>query len=485
MISSDWQNAANWCGNLPTATTDVLIPAAAPNMPVLGNGIGYSRNLEVMAGASVTVNSGANLFIHGNLENNGNLDMSSGNINFAGNVNHTSSGFVAQSLGIGVGSSLMPTGDIQVNALLSLSGNIYLDSSDLIIKPGGLIIGQGFNNYIHTNGSGTLQMNVSTSSVLFPVGNSAYNPVRLTNNGTPDVFSVRVMNGVYEDGYGLSPEEVDFPVVNRTWMISEGVAGGSDVTIQPFWNAGEGINFFDYNAVFIRHWNGTEWEHNYADSSTAPVALGYPGFGPFSVVESGYSSFSPFTVGAKRLWPLAVELLDFTAVLSGANNALVSWSVSQSSEAQLFEVERSTDGEHYTKVGELKAVQDKTAYSTTDRDLSIGRNYYRLKVTDNSGRTDYSKTAVVITKGGGVEVVTLAPNPVTGTGVAMISTDNATSAEVRIMDAVGHVLYKGTHELSTGLNKVSLEMGNLAPGNYTLHVLTNTGNATPVKFTKL
>jgi hypothetical protein len=209
------------------------------------------------------------------------------------------------------------------------------------------------------------------------------------------------------------------------------------------------------------------------------------GTAPYYLVESGFTSFSPFTVGGWNLFPLAIELLDFNAELTGANSAQLNWHISQSSDAQLFEIERSTDGKEYSKVGEIKAIKDQTAYTTTDRDLAIGRNYYRLKVTDMAGKTGYSNVAVVITKGGGVEVVTLAPNPVNGTGVVMISTDNATSAALNIMDAVGHVVYKGSYELTTGLNKVSLDMSQLSPGNYTLHVQTNTGNATPVKFTKL
>jgi hypothetical protein len=151
----------------------------------------------------------------------------------------------------------------------------------------------------------------------------------------------------------------------------------------------------------------------------------------------------------------------------------------------LFEVERSTDGSNFTKVGEVNAVAKQTAYNTTDRDLAIGKNFYRLKLTDNAGKTGYSNVSVVVTKGSGIEVVSLSPNPVTGVGTVAISSDNATSAEVRILDAVGRVLYTGTHSLAAGMNSVGIDMNSLPQGNYTLHVMTGTGNTTPVKFTKL
>jgi hypothetical protein len=434
----------------------------------------------VMPGATVTVSNGANLDIYGNLDNNGTLNWITGHVNLKGAAPQYVDGFSSQNLFVNNMAGVHLKGDVLVNSLLVLDGNIYLDSSDLIMNPGANAIGQGFNKYVHTNGTGAMKMDVSSGPVLFPVGNSAYNPLTLTNNGIPDKFDVRVVDAVYADGYGNNTATVGFPVTGRTWMIEEAVAGGSNVTIRAQWNVGEELNFFDREHAFIRHWDGSTWSYN--DSITAPPAQGS---GPYYIEEGGFTSFSPFTVGAWNLYPLSVEMVDFTAELSGTNNALLNWHVTQSSDAQVFEVERSTDGENYTKVGELQAVKDKTAYSTLDRDLAIGRNYYRLKITDMSGKTGYSKVAVVITKGGGVEVVTLAPNPVNGTGVAMISTDDAVSAEVSIMDAVGHVLYRGNHELTTGLNKVSLDMSQLAPGNYTLHVKTNTGNATPVKFTKL
>ena len=95
------------------------------------------------------------------------------------------------------------------------------------------------------------------------------------------------------------------------------------------------------------------------------------------------------------------------------------------------------------------------------------------------GHFPYKKRSVC------AELVNLSPNPVTGVGTVAISAGDATEAEIRILDAVGRELYKGAHQLNQGLNNISLDMNHLPQGNYTLHVTTDAGTATPLKFTKL
>jgi hypothetical protein len=482
MVSSDWQNPVNWCGVLPTATTEVVIPSTAPHMPVLSTGAGYCDTMTVMPGASVTVTTGANLNIYGNVDNHGTLNWNTGSINFWGSYVQYVSGFTAHNVFVYNDAGVVPTSDAEIVSLLALNGNVYLDSADLTIRQGATVIGDDYSSFVHTMGTGTLNMNVSNAPVRFPVGKSSYNPVTLTNYGVPDRFSVRVMDAVYKDGYGINPETVTFPVVNRTWMIDEATVGGSVVTIQPQWSAmaGEEINFFDREHSFVRHWNGTSW--TYLDSIGAGPAQGID---PYYVSDGAFTDFSPYTVGGWGMYPLSIGLLSFEAELKGNNNALVSWKISESSEAQAFEVERSEDGANFTKIADVAAVVEQLNYNITDRELAAGRHYYRLKSIDRNGKSAYSKVAVVVAKGLGVEVISLSPNPVTGTGVVTLSSDEQAEAEIRIVDAVGRVLYTGTHSLRMGMNKLSLDMNQLAQGNYTLHVMTKEGKATPIKFSKL
>ncbi len=76
---------------------------------------------------SVTVNSGANLSIYGNLVNDGTLNWSNGYVNFNGSAPQYVDGFSAQNVFVNNMTGVMPTGNIIINSLMVLNGNLYLD----------------------------------------------------------------------------------------------------------------------------------------------------------------------------------------------------------------------------------------------------------------------------------------------------------------------------------------------------------------------
>jgi hypothetical protein len=65
VVSTDWNNAANWTCNIPTATDEVVIKSAAPFMPIV-NANASIKKITVQAGASVIVATGKTLTLLGN-----------------------------------------------------------------------------------------------------------------------------------------------------------------------------------------------------------------------------------------------------------------------------------------------------------------------------------------------------------------------------------------------------------------------------------
>lgn len=64
-INSDWRNPGNWCGLIPTITSEVLIPAGTPNVPIVYNGVvGVAKSVRVLTGANVTVETGGKLCVN-------------------------------------------------------------------------------------------------------------------------------------------------------------------------------------------------------------------------------------------------------------------------------------------------------------------------------------------------------------------------------------------------------------------------------------
>jgi hypothetical protein len=89
VVSTVWSNAANWsCNAVPTATTNVVIPAGLSFYPVAGAG-STAQNLSIASGASLTLSG--QFTLTGNLTNNG---------TFAPNANaFVCGGSTAQTLG--------------------------------------------------------------------------------------------------------------------------------------------------------------------------------------------------------------------------------------------------------------------------------------------------------------------------------------------------------------------------------------------------
>jgi hypothetical protein len=72
-VSTNWYTADNWDDfNIPTAATDVVIPATAPNMPVIDAGEWECNHLDIEGTLTI---AGANLTANGNLTVTGTLAM--------------------------------------------------------------------------------------------------------------------------------------------------------------------------------------------------------------------------------------------------------------------------------------------------------------------------------------------------------------------------------------------------------------------------
>ncbi|KAA9325979.1 LamG-like jellyroll fold domain-containing protein [Adhaeribacter soli] len=99
-VSTDWSTAANWCGGVPTSTTNVVIPAGAPRMPVISGSFNYwaAQDLKIENGAVLTLSDGM-LTVSGNLNCEGTLNLVPGvqdcflqlmkNFTCPGTFNHT------------------------------------------------------------------------------------------------------------------------------------------------------------------------------------------------------------------------------------------------------------------------------------------------------------------------------------------------------------------------------------------------------------
>lgn len=173
--------------------------------------------------------------------------------------------------------------DISGNITLSNSAKITLNNNILNLK-GVLSSLTGTNtSYVITNGTGTVNVenvDAARGTISLPIGTIAnYNPVSLSNSGTSDTFSVRVSDGISGTTNGA---------VNATWEITEATIGGSNVNLNLGWNQAQENGNFVRNTAKIGHFVGGNWTQETSGAVT--------GSNPYTLLATGISSFSPFSV---------------------------------------------------------------------------------------------------------------------------------------------------------------------------------------------
>ncbi len=164
------------------------------------------------------------------------------------------------------------------------------------------------------------------------------------------------------------------------------------------------------NTVFI-----TQFVPSYTGGASGTVAeecrlldmSSYAGFTPgdryrfvFQFIVSSSSSasecviFDNFrTTGVEALIPLPVTFTGFTARKAG-NAVQLNWTVAQEKDVAHYEVERSSNGKDFVKIGEVPATES-SSYSFTDHQPGSAVSFYRVRNMDLDGRFKYTTIARV------------------------------------------------------------------------------------------
>ena len=106
---------------------------------------------------------------------------------------------------------------------------------------------------------------------------------------------------------------------------------------------------------------------------------------------------------------LPLKLISFEALFK--NNAVnVSWQTMDEVNVSHFEIERSMNGISFVEIGIQKA-DGRGVYDFTDTNLPPGNIYYRLKIQDKDGQTEFSTVKMVRALNFGVSEINTYPLP--------------------------------------------------------------------------
>lgn len=170
---------------------------------------------------------------------------------------------------------------------------------------------------------------------------------------------------------------------------------------------------------------------------------------------------------------LHASLLSFSASLVN-DRAILKWTTSREDEPLTFDVEKSTDGINFTKIGTVNSYQhyssEQNNYVFTDAAPLNGKAYYRIRMKNYSGRSDYSRIILLTAAAQSFDFVSVI-NPFSNALQFDIIIDHNGVAEAELIDATGKMVRRKTMEVSTGTNSLSLaETGSLGSGVYFLRI---------------
>lgn len=177
------------------------------------------------------------------------------------------------------------------------------------------------------------------------------------------------------------------------------------------------------------------------------------------VLQADINSFSSFYFGDPSMIPLPLELISFKGTLLN-NDAFLQWETSNENNSSHFEVERSTDGKNFKKIGTVAASGNNAGakYSYTDYDAdkqSSALLYYRLKMVDNDGSSSYSHIISLLLNSP-IPSVIVYPNPINDVLNLRISLAVATQLHIQVTDMQGRVIYRRTKLAGNGTDEINI-----------------------------
>lgn len=354
------------------------------------------------------------------------------------------------------------------NILALTNGKVTLGNNELAIGANavsGNITGYSSSNYIITNGTGALnQYNIGTgqrTNVTYPIGSAAdsYTPIvlDLVLTTTVDNFKAAVSQNMLTDG--ITGAAYTSGVVNRTWDITEGIPGGSYITLSIQWNLSDELASFDRTNCTVSHYTSNTW--------TETSSKGAAGAGSAYTRTSGViSSFSPFAVTSSP-GTLPIELIGFSGTCHD-KNVLLEWETATETSNDYFTIEKSNNPRDFKIIGYMDGAgnsPDKKTYKFNDAHTYPEAAYYRLVQTDFDG---HSTTSDIIYVNECNVDKTAITNIYNGSGVLTlhIYSNRSQHYDIFLFDVSGHKVINSERNLSRGYNEVEIASTAISTGIY-------------------
>lgn len=363
------------------------------------------------------------------------------------------------------------------------------------------ISGQAITNYVSHEATTSILRRYLLStggSYDFPVGNTNRNSYQLQNlnfntgHGI-DFIDVNFSNPANATGTGLPIVEpllsnyyavLTNGGVNATtgnanggvWTVTPNVAGTATYTTTLYGTNYTAVPSTIRHTVLKRTTAGPgAWllDGTYVSSTLTT---------PITAVRSGMAGFSQFAIGMSDLVvTLPIKLENFVATCND-DVVTLKWSTTKEDSKGSFVVEKSQNGRDFVTVSSVNAIgksDSKQYYSAADSKPYEGLTYYRLKITDKDGNSDFSKVVEVkMPCTPAQNVFYIFPNPAKTEAKVVFSSSSEGIAYVKVKNAIGQEVILNKVETLIGENSSNLNLAGFATGVYMVTVTTDTETMT-------
>jgi alpha-tubulin suppressor-like RCC1 family protein len=257
-------------------------------------------------------------------------------------------------------------------------------------------------------------------------------------------------------------------------QLGDGIIAGADVC-----GVGVGCKNVPYNIASLSNIravsDGDMW--SFAITNTGSVyAWGQNSSGQLGI-NSTTGTATPTAMNMGSCVVLPVELISFDAECKNQYSVFLTWSTASEKNSLKYEIERSVDGIHFTKVGEVSASgNSKTILNYEFIDLlsdAYGDQlYYRLKIVDKDNSYKYSSIKSIRYSVSNENEISIFPNP-SSTRLISISFENdkEENISIKLFDITGKELSSLQLSAQGGYNIKQVSLPELSAGMYSLKIV--------------
>lgn len=172
-----------------------------------------------------------------------------------------------------------------------------------------------------------------------------------------------------------------------------------------------------------------------------------------------------YTFNIAAIAPLSFVYL--SAARNG-NNIITTWKTATEFNVSHFVVEYSTDATNFINAGSVTALnRTENSYQFILNNLTQPVYYIRVKSVDEDGTAKYSSLAIVKNTGIYARVMTITPNPVVDNITVHISSDVASTCDIKVINTAGIIIHRSKAALTKGENHVYINnLETAANGTY-------------------